>query len=77
MCKQTRQKRRKKEKKRKMFLTRNGNLIPVCGTGKAKVDYSILIPVYGFGWSRSGLFRFYGERKWNSLKMGKVVSDAR
>jgi len=51
MCKQNRQKRKKERKKikeGKLFLTSDGNLIPVCGTGKAKVDYSILIPVYGF-----------------------------
>ena len=37
MCNQTRQ----KNKKNKMFLARDGSLIPVCGLGKAKVDSSV------------------------------------
>ena len=41
-----------------MFLMRDGNIIPVCGMGKAKVDYSIFDPCVRFGQSKSGLFRF-------------------
>ena len=36
------EKKRKKKKRINIVLTRNGNLIPVYGTGRAKVDYSVL-----------------------------------
>ena len=30
-----------KNKDKNMVLTRNGNVVPVCGFGKAKVDFSV------------------------------------
>ena len=45
-----------------MVLTRDGNLIPVCGFGKAKVDSSV------FTVGEGGIVQKRNE--------GKIVSDA-
>ncbi len=41
---------------------------------KQKWTIPFLISVYGFGLSKSGLFRFHGEQRWNSLWEGLFLT---